>query len=140
MTFLMSALLAALLQASAGWTWTLYEGDGPVVLANEIPDTPQLRATLQCDPGSSAVEVSVPFPDAQPGVARLNAGDAAATTEARVEREGRVAVALRTDHPLFAALTATGDMTLAVGEATTKVIVPSQYLPTLRRFSDLCSG
>ncbi len=140
MTLLMSAVLAVLLQASPGWTWTLYEGEGPVVLANEIPDTAQLRATLQCDPGSSAVEVSVPLPDAQPGFARLKAGDAAATTEARAERADRLAIALRTDHPLFAAFTATGDMTLTVGEATTRVIVPSQYLATLRRFSDLCSG
>lgn len=140
MTFLMSALLAALLQSSSGWTWTLYEGEGPIVLANEIPDTPQLRATLQCEPGSSAVEVSVLLPDAQPGFARLSAGDATATSEARAQREGRLGVALRTDHPLFAAFAATGDMTLAVGEATTRVIVPPQHLPKLRRFSDLCSG
>ncbi len=140
MTFLMSAMLAALLQSSAGWTWTLYEGHGPVVLANEIPDTPELRTTLQCDSGSSAVEVSVLLPDAQPGFARLRAGDATATSEARAERDGRLGVALRTDHPLFAAFSATGDMTVAVGDAATRVTVPSQHLPKLRRFSDLCSG
>ena len=44
-----------------GWTWSLYGGDegGTVVLANEIPDTPQLRATLECDPGSGAARISV---------------------------------------------------------------------------------
>ena len=80
------------------------------------------------------------LPDAQPGFARLRAGDATATSEARAERDGRLGVALRTDHPLFAAFSATGDMTVAVGDAATRVTVPSQHLPKLRRFSDLCSG
>ena len=36
-------------QPQAGrWTWTLYERGASLALANEIPDTPQLAAVLEC--------------------------------------------------------------------------------------------
>lgn len=56
---LATALSAAQTAPSAGWTWMLYEGDGPIVLANEVPDTADLRATLQCDARSSVVDITL---------------------------------------------------------------------------------
>ena len=87
------ALLALALQSpapgpSAGWTWTLYEGSGPMVLANERPDSPDLKATLQCQPGSGVVTVAVYGSDPVSGFARITAGSATATAEARAGRGG----------------------------------------------------
>ena len=61
MMLILSALMAAAIQTApgAGWTWSLYEGEGPLVLANDIPDTAELRSTFQCQAGSGAVTISV---------------------------------------------------------------------------------
>jgi len=131
-------------QATPAWTWTLYEGDGPVVLANEIPDTPNLRATLQCDAQSSLVDITIYDAHAEPtprsGFARLTSGAASATSEARIGRGGRVEVTLRTDHPLFAAFVGSGDISIMTGERTGAVKVERPHLAKLRRFADRCSG
>lgn len=142
MTLIVSLLLAAALQAAPGpaWTWTLYDGDGPVVLANEAPDTPDLRATLQCDRGAGAVEVSLYDPPAQPGFARVSAGRASTTTEAQAGRDGAVSFVVRADHPVFAAFAGTGLMTVAVGDDQSQIVVQPRHLAKLRRFTDLCAG
>jgi hypothetical protein len=152
MSFILSAVLALGLQASgpqatppSAWTWTLYEGDGPIVLANERPDTPDLKATLQCAPGSSVVDITVYAPDdrrspAPSGFARLTSGTVTTTGEARVGRGGRVEVTLRTDHPLFAAFVGSGDMAVLTSDQTLAVKVDRPHLAKLRRFADRCAG
>lgn len=135
---------AAQAQAAPAWTWTLYDGGGPVVLANEIPDTPRLRATLQCDPGASVVDITLYEARAEPlpraGFARLTSGAASATSEASIGRGGRLEVALRTDHPLFAAFVGSGDLAIMAGERSGAIKVERPHLAKLRRFADRCSG
>lgn len=149
---ILSAVLALALQAStaqasppSAWTWTLYEGEGPLVLANELPDTPSLKATLQCDPGSSVVEIAVYEPAGRrasvpSGFARLTSGPVSTASEARVGRGGRLEFALRTDHPLFAAFVGSGDMTVMTGDQSMSVKVDRPHLAKLRRFADRCAG
>lgn len=133
------ALSAQNAPADAAWTWTLYE-DAPVVLANEVPDTANLRATLECDPGSSVARLTLYGGDAVSGVARLTAGESSAVGEAIAGRGGGLKVALRTDHPTFTAFGASGRLAVAVGEARRVVEVPAAHLAKLRRFAELCSG
>lgn len=150
----MSLLLAAALALAVtgrqatpaqAWTWTLYEGEGPVVLANEVPDTASLRATLQCDPRSSVVEITVYGEGAasaapQTGFARLTSGGATAASEARLGRGGRLTVTLRTDHPLFATFVGSGDMAVVAGDRSDAIKVERPHLAKLRRFADRCAG
>lgn len=142
MMLILSAVMAVALQAAptTGWTWSLYEGDGPLVLANEIPDTAELRATLQCQPGSGAVSVAVYGDDATAGFARITAGGMTATSEARVGRGGKLETAVPVDHPAFSAFVATGRMTVAVGDAADTITVERPHLAKLRRFADRCAG
>ena len=142
MSLIFSLLFAAAVQVAPGpaWTWTLYDGDGPVVLANEAPDTPDLRATLQCDRGAGAVEVSVYDQPAQPGFARVSAGRASTTTEAQAGRDGALSFVVRADHPVFAAFTGSGLLTVVVGDDQSQVVVQPRHLTKLRRFTDLCAG
>ena len=85
MTLIASALMALALQAApaSGWTWSLYEGEGPLVLANDIPDTAALRSTLQCQAGSGAVTIAIYGEPATAGFARITAGGNTAASEAR---------------------------------------------------------
>lgn len=147
----MNLILAALLafgqagapRAAPVWTWTLYENEGPVVLANEAPDTPNLRATVECDPRSGVVDLTVYKEDAPaPGAAfaRLSSGDVAATSPARFGRRGRLQVTVRTDHPLFAAFVGSGELTIQTGERTDRVAIPRAHLAKLRRLADRCAG
>lgn len=144
MNLIVSAVLVLALQTSpaasaAGWTWTLYKGDGPLVLADEVPDTPQLRATLECEPGSGAVAISVYDTDAPSGFARIASGDATATSEARANR-GKLETMLRADHPVFAAFLDNGRLTIAVGDQESRVTVAPRHRAKLRRFADHCAG
>ncbi len=138
--FLAAAALAAQTAPPVpAWTWTLYADTAPVVLANEIPDTANLRVTLECDPGSSVARVTL-YGVAMTGMARATAGEAVAMAEAAPARGGGTRLALRTDHPAFAAFAAGGRMTLLVGEQSRPIEVPAAHLAKLRRFSELCSG
>lgn len=164
----MSLLLAAALalavngrQATPTWTWTLYEGEGPLVLANEVPDTASLRATLQCDPRSNVVDITVyadapagPTPQPQlqgqaqtaapsplpPAFARLTSGQATGTSQMRASRGSRQAFTLRTDHPVFAAFLGSGDLAVQSGDRTSTIKVERPHLAKLRRFADRCAG
>ena len=139
-TFAGLALLAA--QAAppeAAWTWTLYADEARVALAHEVPDTANLRFTLECDPASGVARVTFYGGPAQAGMARVTAGDASAVTESTVER-GTLKLALRTDHPVFAAFAADGRLAAAVGTQRRAVEVPRPHLAKLRRFTELCSG
>lgn len=142
MMLILSAVMAVAIQAAptAGWTWSLYEGDGPLVLANEIPDTAELRATLQCQPGSGAVSVAVYGDDATAGFARITAGGVTATSEARIGRGGKLETAIPVDHPAFSAFVADGRMTITVGGDADTITVERPHLAKLRRFADRCAG
>ena len=123
----------------AAWTWTLYTDEARLALANEVPDTPNLRFTLECDPRSGVARVTLYGGQAETAMARVTAGDAAAVTEATAERGG-LKMALRTDHPVFAAFAADGRLAVAVGAQRRTVEVPRPHLAKLRRFAELCSG
>ena len=138
--FTAAALAVQSLPAEPAWTWTLYADDQPVVLANEVPDTANLRATLECDPGTSVARLTLYGGAALTGMARISAGDASAVAEAAAARTGTTRLALRTDHPVFAAFTVDGRMAIVVGEQRLPVEVPAAHLAKLRRFAELCSG
>lgn len=125
--------------AEAAWTWTLYEA-APVVLANEVPDTANLRTTLECDPGSSVARMTLYGGDYPAGMARITAGDATAVTQAEAGRAGAVKLTLRTDHPAFAAFAADGRLKVTLGGQLREVEVQPAHLGKLRRFSELCSA
>lgn len=125
--------------SDSGWTWTLYTDEARVALANEVPDTPNLRFTLECDPASGVARVAFYGGAAETGMARVTAGEAAAVTESTGER-GALKLTLRTDHPVFAAFAAEGRLTAAVGEHRRAIEVPRPHLAKLRRFTELCSG
>ena len=123
----------------SAWTWTLYTDEARVALANEVPDTPSLRFTLECDPASGVARVAFYGGAAETGMARVTAGDASAVTESTAER-GALKLTLRTDHPVFAAFAAEGRLSAAVGANRRTVEVPRPHLAKLRRFTELCSG
>ena len=135
MTFL--ATIAAIAALQGGWTWTLYE-DGPLVLANEIPDTPQLKAILECDAGSGVARLDLFGPTAA-GVATIVSGAASATGQSEASADHQ-SVALRTDHPVFGQFLVTGELDVAVAGAHQAVAVEPAHLAKLRRFAELCSG
>jgi hypothetical protein len=123
----------------AAWTWTLYE-DAPLVLANEVPDTPNLRTTLECDAGSSVAVMTLYGEGSASGMARISAGAATAVSEAQAGRAGSVKLTLRTDHPTFAAFAADGRLGIAMGEQRRAVEIQPAHLAKLRRFAELCSA
>lgn len=143
MTALLGLALALTLQTTPqptdAWTWTLYNGDGPLVLANEIPDTPRLRATLECAPGSSIVRLTLYDAAPAEGIATITSGAASANAETR-PRRGQLQTMLRADHPVFAAFLANGKLEVAVGEQTSPVEIDRANLSKLRRFAELCTG
>jgi len=133
------ALSMQIVPPASAWTWTLYADDAPIVLANEVTDTAHLRATLECDPGSSVARLTL-YGVAMSGVARITAGDAVAMGEAEAGRGESTRLTLRTDHPAFAAFAADGRMSVLVGDHRRPIEVPAAHLAKLRRFSELCSG
>ena len=139
MIVLLAALaLAGQTPAEAAWTWTLYE-DSPLVLANEVPDTSNLRSTFECDAGSSIARLTL-YGDGTPGMARISAGEASTVAEAEAGRAGSVKMTVRTDQPAFAAFAADGRLNVALGDARQTVEVQASHLAKLRRFAELCSG
>ncbi len=139
---LIAALASLAIQNAApvaGWTWTLYEGEGPLVLANEVPDTPELRSTFECDAGSGVARVSLYGPPMGSGVARVSAGEAAAATEAEGRRD-TTSMSLRTDHPVFTQFVASGGLDMVLGDQTRAIAVERPHMAKLRRFAELCGG
>ncbi len=142
----MIAMLAGLALAAtqtsppeSAWTWTLYVDEARVALANEVPDTPNLRFTLECDPASGVARAAFYGGPAEAGMARVTAGEASAVTESAAER-GALKLTLRTDHPVFAAFAAEGRLNAVVGDQRRTIEVPRAHLAKLRRFTELCSG
>lgn len=137
--------LAAVQPAEPRWTWSLYADADPVVLAEEIPDTPRLRTTLECERGSGVVEVTlyrdtpvVAEGDAgTPGFVTVSARGAAATSELTARGE-RLSFSVRTDHPVFAGFAAEGRLSVeGLGEPQS-VRLGAAAQPGLRRFVTLC--
>jgi hypothetical protein len=143
MTALLGLALALTLQTTPApadaWTWTLYTNNGPLVLANEIPDTPRLRATLECAPGSSIVRLTLYDAAPAEGIAVITSGAATANAEIR-PRRGQLQAMLRADHPVFTAFQASGRLQVTVGEQTSAVEIDRANLSKLRRFAELCTG
>lgn len=137
MTLLSTILVFASLQG--GFTWTLYEGDGPLVLAHEVPDTPQLSAVLECTPGSGVARLDLYGPGGASGIAILSSGPATATGQSW-ESGDHHSVALRADHPVFGEFVVTGTLDVAVAGHRQAVAVGPAHLAKLRRFAELCSG
>lgn len=138
MTVLMAGLIALAFQTPA-WTWTLYDDEGQLVLANEVPDTPQLRATFECEPGTGITRLSLYDAPMGEGFATVAAGEASATTQA-MTRPDHTQLTIRIDHPVFATFLAEGAMSVTVQDANRSVEIGRQYLPTLRRFAERCGG
>lgn len=135
-----AAMVAQTPSPQAAWTWTLYADAEPVVLANEIPDSADLRATLECDPGTNVARLTLYGGAPLDGMARVTAGEASTVAEAGAARGGAVKLALRTDHPVFAAFTVDGRLAIVAGDQRRPVEVPATHLAKLRRFAELCSG
>ncbi|TPW02760.1 MAG: hypothetical protein FD125_1912 [bacterium] len=138
--FVIAALAAQSLRPESAWTWTLYSDAEPVVLAHEVPDTANLRTTLECDPGASVARLTLYGGPPLAGMARVTAGEAYAVAEAATVRAGATRLALRTDHPVFAAFTVDGRLAIVVGEQRRPIEIPAAHLAKLRRFAELCSG
>lgn len=138
--FVAAALAAQTPPPDLAWTWTLYGDAEPVVLAHEVPDTANLRTTLECDPGSSVARLTLYEGAAMAGMARVTAGEASTVSEATTGRTGVTRLALRIDHPVFAAFIVDGRMAVGVGEQRRPVEVPAAHIAKLRRFAELCSG
>ena len=134
------AAFAALAIQPMGWTWTLYEGEGPLVLANEIPDTPELRATLECEAGSGIAHIAVYDTAMTAGFATVKSGAASAQAQAEAGRGGKMDVAIPIDHPVFSSFVAAGDLSLAVGDQSQSIAVQRPHLAKLRRFAELCGA
>lgn len=143
---LMAAALAGQSPEQARWTWTLYgaEDEGQVVLANEIPDTPHLRATLECEPGSGAVMVSIFDRDeADGGYVSIRSGQASTASQGERTDSGgatRLTASLRTEHPVFAAFLETRSLTLHQGENRWAVRVDARHGALLTDFAAACGG
>lgn len=133
--------VAAVAALQGGWVWSLYGGADPVVLAEEVPDTTQLRTTMECDRGSGVVRVSLygaADPNGEtPGFVTIRSARAEATSQMETARD-HVSFSLRTDHPVFAGLAVSGEASIE-GLGATRAIAPGgEALPTLRRFAALC--
>lgn len=129
----------ALLALQPGWTWTLYAGDGPLVLAHEMPDTPQLRAVLECEPGAGVARLDLYGGGAVGGIATVASGGTTAQTESVGVADHR-SLAMRADHPVFGQFVLTGQLAVTVAGRSQGVTVEAAHLAKLRRFAELCGG
>lgn len=121
------------------WTWSLYEDSGTVVLANDIPDTPDLKATLECEGASGAVRLTLYDSALTAGYAQIGSGRMMAASEATAGRNGALNLAIRSEHPVFRGFVRSGRLPIAVNDKDHLVMVPSAYLPKLRQFAEQCA-
>lgn len=147
MSLLLSLVAANLLQASAaplptqGWVWSLYDDSGPVVvLAEEVPDTPHLRATFECSKGSSQIKLThYQAGAATTGPVSLSAGSA--HEDAMITVEGPLMVlSMPARSAVFRNLVTSGQMNLTTGDQATDIRFDRDSLPQLRRFAQACTG
>lgn len=142
MTMILAALAALSMQGRPAvvWTWALYEGP-TITLANEVPDTPRLRATFECEPRSSVARLTLygGAPSTN-GFAQLSAGQSSAPVEVTDGARDADVMTLRTDHPVFAAFMASGQLNVRAQDTAVTVVVEPEHLAKLRRFAELCTG
>lgn len=132
------ALAAPVQTPETGWIWTLYDSHGPVVLAEEIPDTRHLRTTLECEPRSGVARITLYGANFQ-GFATIQSAGLSATAETERIRDA-TRLTLPADHPIFTAFASDGDLVLNMGGQARTVSVPRLHLPKVRRFIHLCSA
>lgn len=136
----LTTLLAVQIAPTRAWTWTLYDGEGPLVLAEEVPDTPNLRTTLECEAGGGRVTFTLYEATTPGGYATARAGELSTTAQILPSRGDKAEVVLRTDLPVFAAFASSGEMTLALGDQERRVSVGRPHLAKLRRFAERCAA
>lgn len=138
---ILATLIASSTQAqNSGWTWTLYADSTPIVLAQEIPDTPRLKATLECDRDGTQVHVSLYDADpAAAGPITFKSGRQSGMGELRATGR-RLSTSLPVDHPVFLAFQASGTLEMVSGERTLPVTVEPSHLPKLARFAEACAS
>jgi hypothetical protein len=117
---LASMLSPTMAVARPGWTWTLYEGRASLALANEIPDTSNLAAVLECTPGSGEAKVSI-FP----------AGGSRTTP---------VVARYQTTDPAFIAFVRSGKLSLRTEAGAGEIDMDAVHRAKLWRFSRLCGA
>ena len=124
---------------SPRWIWTLYDDSNPVVLALEIPDTPRLKTTLECEASSALVRISLYENEALPeGPAIISSGGH--QSPAQIESRGtRRVVTLQADHPVFNAFQADGRLEIAASDQTAAISLGSANLSKLNRFARACA-
>lgn len=133
-------MVAGAAHAQAGWTWTLYPDANPVVLAQEIPDTPELKTTFECDNGTGRVRISLyDLPQWSGGHATLRSGRQTAMTEIEASRH-LLRANISADHPVFMAFQANGQLVLSREAHSTTVTLEPEHLGKLRRFAELCTS
>lgn len=125
--------------AAVAWTWALYDGDGHMVFAEEVPDTTRLRNTFECDPGAGVARLTAYGFGAASGYARFSAGEASGTAQVADADDGDLVLSLPVDHPAIAGFAANGRLTVAVGEVERRIDVPRPRLADLRRFVQSCA-
>jgi len=136
----LTTFLAVQSAPAHAWTWTLYDGDGPLVLAEEVPDTPRLRTTLECEADGGRVTVTLYEATTAGGYVTARAGEVSTMAQVAPSRGDKVEVVLRTDLPVFAAFAARGEMTLTLGDQERRVSIGRPHLAKLRRFAERCAA
>ncbi|MFN3537900.1 MAG: hypothetical protein ACK4Y4_10670 [Brevundimonas sp.] len=143
---LMAATLAGQSPEQSRWTWTLYGADsgGHVVLANEIPDTTNLRATLECNTGDGAVLVSVFGREgANAGYVSIRSGQASTTSQGELAQDAgatRLTASMRIEHPVFTTFLETRVLTLHQGDNRWAVRLGAQHGALINAFAAACGG
>lgn len=122
-------------QGGAGWVWSLYDRDGGVALAREVPDSSQLSAVFECVPGSGTARLTVYGPVARPDFVNLSAGEVSADAETAPGTD--LAVRLQLDHPVLLALERGETLTVSAG--TEVISLPPPAAALLMRFRSVCN-
>ena len=126
--------------AQANWTWTLYADANPVVLAQEVPDTPDLKTTLECNNGTGRVRLSLyDQPQWTAGPATVRSGRQNTMTEVEASRT-LLRATLPVDHPVFIAFQASGQLELTRNDQTATITIAPAHLSKLRRFGATCTS
>lgn len=122
------------------WVWSLYPDGNTVVLAQEIPDTPELKTTLECEPQSNRVRIVLYGPHRMTsGPANILSGSRSSMGEIEA-RTDSIRAGLPADHPAFVSFTASGALKLDQNGQAMDLTVEQPYLNLLRRFARLCAA
>jgi hypothetical protein len=140
----LSILAAGILQTAPGplpaqgWVWSLYDNSSSVVvLAEEVPDTPHLRATFECARETGQIKlVHYQAGEAVTGTASVSAGTVEQDLPVTVEGH-RLTLSLRAASPLFQSLLATQSLSVEQEDQAVDIRFDRN---SLRRFAEACAG